>query len=109
VADRSGRARGRPAADGLGGISSEVVSAAATAYTAAIQWTRAGRDQWICRLPPDARYTLKVFVKGDGRWSWEVFAGAALSPMATGIAGNVGAAKKTAEPRDREDKPWPRR
>jgi hypothetical protein len=48
-------------------------------------------------LPPDARYTLKVYVKGDGRWSWEVFAGAALSPMATGIASNVGGAKKTAE------------
>ena len=62
-----------------------------------MQWTKAGRDQWVCRVPPDARYTLKAFIKGDGRWSWEVFAGAAHSPMATGIAGNVGAAKKTAE------------
>ena len=62
-----------------------------------MQWTRAGIDQWICRLPPDARYTLKVFVKGDGRWSWEVFAGTTKSPMATGIAANVGGAKKTAE------------
>nr|AYM52541.1 hypothetical protein [Aetherobacter fasciculatus]AYM52591.1 hypothetical protein [Aetherobacter sp.]AYM52640.1 hypothetical protein [Aetherobacter sp.] len=63
-----------------------------------MHWNRAGVDQWICRVPSEApQYTLKAFIKGDGRWSWEVFAGAAKSPMATGIAGNVGAAKKTAE------------
>jgi hypothetical protein len=74
-----------------------VFNAAARAYTAAMQWTKAGLDQWICRVPPDARFTLKAFVKGDGRWSWEVFAGVTKSPMATGIAANMGAAKKTAE------------
>nr|AYM52571.1 hypothetical protein [Aetherobacter rufus] len=78
-------------------MSEGIGSGAATAYTPAMHWTRAGRDQWICQIPPDARFTLKAFVKGDGRWSWEVFAGVAKSPMATGIAGNVGAAKKTAE------------
>ncbi len=62
-----------------------------------MQWTKTGRDQWICQVPPDARFTLKASIKGDGRWSWEVYAGAAEDPMATGIVGSLGAAKNAME------------
>jgi hypothetical protein len=62
-----------------------------------MKWTKGAADQWICRVPPDARFTMKAFAKPDGRWSWEVFAGAAESPMATGIVGSLGAAKNAAE------------
>ena len=74
-----------------------VVAAAGTLYTRAMQWTKAAGDQWICRVPPGARFTLKVIPRSDRRWSWEVFSGDADSPMATGIANSLGAAKNVAE------------
>ena len=62
-----------------------------------MKWTKGAVDQWICRVPPNARFTLKTLAKPDGRWSWEVFSGAADSPMATGIVSSFGAAKNAAE------------
>jgi hypothetical protein len=62
-----------------------------------MHWTKSGPDQWICRIPPDARFTLKAFIKGDGRWTWEVYSGATLDPMASGIVGSLNAAKNAME------------
>jgi hypothetical protein len=62
-----------------------------------MHWTKAANDQWICRVPPNARFTLKALAKADGRWSWEVFSGDTEAPMATGIVGSVGAAKNATE------------
>ena len=62
-----------------------------------MQWKKAPRDVLICHVPPDARLTLKIFPKGDGRWTWQVFAGTAENAMATGIAASLGAAKNVVE------------
>jgi len=62
-----------------------------------MQWTKAAGDRWICVVAPDARFTLEVSPKGDGRWNWQVLARDALNPMATGIARNLGAAKSVTE------------
>ena len=62
-----------------------------------LRWIKTGRDGWICRVPPAARFTLKAFPKGDGRWSWEVFSAATVDPMATGIVGSLGAARNATE------------
>jgi hypothetical protein len=62
-----------------------------------LNWKKSEMDQWIYRAPPDARFTLKIAPKGDGRWAWSVFAGTADGPMATGLANSLGAAKNTAE------------
>lgn len=59
----------------------------------ALKWTKTGPDQWRCVVPPAARFTLKALIKGDGRWTWEVYAGTAENPMATGIVSTLGAAK----------------
>jgi hypothetical protein len=42
-------------------------------------------------------FVANVMPKGDGRWSWEVYADEARSPQATGVASSAGAAKATAE------------
>jgi len=62
-----------------------------------MEWSKTGRDQWRCQVPPDARFTLKAQIKGDGRWTWEVFAGTAENPMASGIVNSLGAAKNAGE------------
>lgn len=36
---------------------------------------------------------LKLAQTGDGRWAWQVFNGGAQNPMASGVAGSLGAAK----------------
>lgn len=59
-----------------------------------LRWTKAGPDQWVCLVPPDARFTLKAGVIGDGRWGWKIFAGAAENAMASGIVSSFGAAKQ---------------
>ena len=61
-----------------------------------MQWTKSGKDQLVCKSP-DGRFTLKAAIKGDHRWSWEVFAAGKDSAMATGVANNAGAAKAAAE------------
>lgn len=40
---------------------------------------------------------LKLEQKGDGRWGWAVFNAEAENPMATGVAGSLGAAKTVTE------------
>jgi hypothetical protein len=67
------------------------------AYTPRMEWTKTARDQWRCEVAPDARFTLKAFIKGDGRWTWEVFSGATENPMASGHVGSLGAAKNASE------------
>jgi hypothetical protein len=62
-----------------------------------MHWTKGAGDEWTCKCRPDTQFTLKVTPKGDGRWSWSVFSGEAVNPMATGIARNLGAAKNVAE------------
>lgn len=61
-----------------------------------MQWKKAAGDRWTC-VAPEARFTLEVAPKGDGRWNWQVVAQGATNPMATGIARNLGAAKSVAE------------
>ncbi len=62
-----------------------------------LSWKKDAGGTWISRIDPDARFTLKAIPKGDGRWSWAVYAGATEAPMATGVANNIGAAKNTME------------
>jgi hypothetical protein len=62
-----------------------------------MKWIKTGPDQWRCEVPPDARFTLKAFAKGDGRWTWEIYAAAATGPMAAGIVNSLGAAKNAIE------------
>ena len=62
-----------------------------------LHWTKTGPDQWISHLPPAARFTLKTFIKGDGRWTWEVYSGTTEDPMATGIVGSLNAARNAIE------------
>lgn len=62
-----------------------------------MEWTRTAGDRWTCAVPPEARFTLEVSPKGDGRWVWQVFARDAVNPMASGVARNLGAAKSVAE------------
>lgn len=61
-----------------------------------MKWTSDGKDRFVCRSP-DGRFTLKASIKGDHRWSWEVFAEGNDSAMATGVANNAGGAKAAAE------------
>ena len=61
-----------------------------------MQWKKTG-EQWSAHVPEGARFTAKIGPKGDGRWTWAVFAGASPNPTATGVSGNLGAAKRTVE------------
>jgi hypothetical protein len=61
-----------------------------------LKWVKVGADHWKCQVPPAARFTLNAIIKGDGRWTWEVFAGAAERPMASGIVTSLGGAKHAA-------------
>ncbi|RYE92136.1 MAG: hypothetical protein EOO75_07345 [Myxococcales bacterium] len=58
-----------------------------------MSWTKSAGDRWTFRRSSDDPYTVKVFPRGDGRWVWEILAGDATNPTATGIARNLGAAK----------------
>jgi hypothetical protein len=62
-----------------------------------MEWTRAAGDRWIRAASPEIPFKLEVAPKGDGRWTWKVFARDAVNPMATGIARNLGAAKSVSE------------
>jgi hypothetical protein len=68
------------------------------AYTAPrMEWTKTAPDTWRREVPPDAQFTLKAAMMRDRRWTWEVYAGAAERPMATGIVNSLGAAKNACE------------
>lgn len=54
-------------------------------------------EQWICRVPPNGRFTMTVTPTGDGRFSWAVYARENANPAATGMARNLGGAQATAE------------
>ncbi len=62
-----------------------------------MEWKKAGTDQWVCSVPPDARFRLEAARIGDGRWGWKVFAGDAANPAATGIVNSLGSAKHAME------------
>jgi hypothetical protein len=62
-----------------------------------MDWTKTDRDQWRCEVPPDGRFILKASIMGDRRWTWEVYSGTAVNPMATGIVSSLGAAKNACE------------
>ena len=62
----------------------------------AMHWTKAGTG-WICRVPPDAIFTMKVQPKGDGRWTWEVLPSEGERTIASGIVSSLGAAKTISE------------
>ena len=42
-------------------------------------------------------FVANVMPKGDGRWTWEIFADDARSSQASGIGSSKGAAKTAAE------------
>lgn len=52
------------------------------------------QDGFTVTLGP---FVANVMPKGDGRWSWEVFADNATGSQATGVASSKGAAKTTVE------------
>jgi hypothetical protein len=62
----------------------------------AMKWTKDG-DGWVCRVPPDAIFTMKVQPKGDGRWTWEIFPQTGDRTIAGGIMSSMGAAKTVSE------------
>ena len=64
-----------------------------------------GRIRFACELEEEVDFKhdlASLLIVEDvrykpRRWSWEVFSGDADSPMATGIANSLGAAKNVAE------------
>jgi hypothetical protein len=69
---------------------------ARTAYVEGMQWKKDGAGL-LCRVPPEAIFTIKVQPKGDGRWTWEVYPAGGARTIASGNAMSVGAAKATSE------------
>jgi hypothetical protein len=61
-----------------------------------MKWMKDG-DGWICRVPPDALFTLKAQPKGDGRWNWAVYPQGRDHTIATGVTSSLGAAKRVTE------------
>jgi len=55
-----------------------------------INWKKTAAGAVSSKVGP---LLIKLEQTGDGRWSWQVFNGEAQNPMATGIAGSLGAAK----------------
>jgi hypothetical protein len=62
-----------------------------------MQWTKTAADEWCCKVPPEACFTLKATLMGDRRWTWEVYTGGNVNPTATGIVSTLGAAKNACE------------
>ena len=58
-----------------------------------IGWTKKG-EHWGADVGP---FRVAVQPKGDGRWTWEVFADGASNPMARGVAASLGSAKTVVE------------
>ena len=69
-----------------------------TAYLGAMamQWKKDGAG-WVCRVPPEAIFTMKVQPKGDGRWTWEILRQAGDRVIAGGVVTTLGAAKTICE------------
>ena len=61
-----------------------------------MRWKKDGTG-WICLAGPDAVFTMKVQPKGDGRWTWTVWAKGGESPLATGVGNSLGGAKMVSE------------
>lgn len=59
-----------------------------------VPWIKRTGDEWTATVD---RLSLKIRPKGDGRWSWQVFDGERVNPMATGVASSLGAAKTVTE------------
>ena len=62
-----------------------------------MDWIKDGPKTWICRVPPDGRFTLTATQMGDLRWAWKIIESTADNPMATGIVNSPGAAKHAME------------
>ncbi len=58
-----------------------------------IEWIKKGTGFTVTVGP----FVANVVPKGDGRWSWEVFADAADAPQASGVRSSAGAAKTAVE------------
>ena len=56
-------------------------------------WTKKG-EGFTTTVGP---FVTDVMPKGDGRWTWEIFADAARGSQASGIGSSKGAAKTAAE------------
>jgi len=61
-----------------------------------MKWTKEGAG-FVCRVEPDAIFTMKVTPKGDGRWDWVVFPQDGERSIAGGIVSSLGAAKTICE------------
>jgi hypothetical protein len=61
-----------------------------------MRWAKDGTG-WICRVAPDAVFTMKIRPKGDGRWTWEVFPHGGERTIAGGVVSSLGAAKTVSE------------
>ena len=61
-----------------------------------MHWTKDGAG-WVCRVPPEAIFTMKVQPKGDGRWTWEIVRQGGDRTIAGGIVSTLGAAKTISE------------
>ena len=59
-----------------------------------MRWEKHAGDGFMAVSPP---LTVKIAPKPDGRWSWQVFSGDKRSPMASGVAASLGAAKTVTE------------
>jgi len=59
-----------------------------------MKWSKGANNVWTGSGGP---FAVKVEPKGDGRFNWFVFNGAAKNPTATGVASSLGAAKTAAE------------
>jgi hypothetical protein len=59
-----------------------------------IKFSKSPGDLYNAAVGP---FVVKIRPKGDGRWAWEVFRDDTRSPMATGVASSLGAAKNVTE------------
>ncbi len=62
-----------------------------------MEWTKVPPETFVCKVPPDARFTLKASRMPDLRWSWAIYAGQTEGAMASGIVSSLGAAKHMME------------
>ncbi len=62
-----------------------------------MEWTKVPPETFVCKVPPDARFTCKASRMADLRWTWMIYQGAAVDPMASGMVSSLGAAKHMME------------
>ena len=61
-----------------------------------MKWTKDG-DGYLCRVPPEVVFTMRVQPKKDGRWTWEIFPRNGQRTIAGGTVSSLGAAKTICE------------